>query len=155
MVYRIWELIMIVGHSSVNRSTKWQWRKSEHCLSWLTSPLTSISSLCDKCSSTSSLCDDCSFILWSSGGWDTTRAEKKQRVAVWVEIEHYSIVYFECITEFDTLLRWASAEGRAHMRYVNSWLSDVPIKRIWTPPLAEAHHYSASNSVMCSNYVTE
>jgi len=31
-----------------------------------------------------------------------------------IEMEYYSVAYFEHITEFDTLSRRASAEGGAH-----------------------------------------
>ena len=36
-----------------------------------------------------------------------------------VEIEHYSVAYFKCITAFEALLRRTSVKGGAHMRWVN------------------------------------
>ena len=42
-----------------------------------------------------------------------------------IEIEYYSVAYFEWITEFDALLHWASAEGGAHTQCVNAWTSDT------------------------------
>ena len=56
----------------------------------------------------------------------------------WIEIEYYSVAYFEHITEFHTLERWTFAKGGAHMRNVNARISDVSTKRVWAPPLAEA-----------------
>ena len=35
-----------------------------------------------------------------------------------VEIEGYSIVYFDCIATFEALHRWTSVKGEAHMRFV-------------------------------------
>ena len=55
-----------------------------------------------------------------------------------IEIEYYSIAYFERITEFDALQRWASAKGGTHMCYVNALMFDASIKHVWVPPLAEA-----------------
>ena len=45
-----------------------------------------------------------------------------------IEIEYYSVVYFERITEFDALEHWTFAKGGAHMRYVNAWISDASTK---------------------------
>ena len=36
-----------------------------------------------------------------------------------VEIEHYSVAYFDCFTVFKALLRSTSIKGRAHMCYVD------------------------------------
>ena len=44
-----------------------------------------------------------------------------------IEIEYYSVAYFEWITEFDALLHWASAEGGAHTQCVNAWTSDTVV----------------------------
>ena len=36
-----------------------------------------------------------------------------------IEIEYYSVVYFERITEFDALEHYASMEGGAHMHFID------------------------------------
>ena len=36
-----------------------------------------------------------------------------------VEIKHYSVAYFDCITAFEVLQRRTSVKGGAHMRCVN------------------------------------
>ena len=36
-----------------------------------------------------------------------------------VEIEHYSVAYFDCITVFEVLYRSTSIKGGAHTRYVD------------------------------------
>ena len=37
-----------------------------------------------------------------------------------IELECYSVVFFERITEFDVLQHLASTEGRAHMRFIDA-----------------------------------
>ena len=37
----------------------------------------------------------------------------------YIEIEYYSVAYYERITKFDALWRWTSAKGETHTRYVN------------------------------------
>ena len=53
-----------------------------------------------------------------------------------IEIEYYSVAYFERITEFDALLRWTSAKGGALCKRMNIWC--VHVARVWAPPQAEA-----------------
>ena len=48
-----------------------------------------------------------------------------------IEIEYYSVAYFEWITKFDALLHWASAEGGAHTQCVNAWTSDTVVSCIY------------------------
>ena len=36
-----------------------------------------------------------------------------------IEIKHYSISYFDCITVFEVLYRRSSVKGEAHTHYVN------------------------------------
>ena len=45
--------------------------------------------------------------------------------------------------------------GGAHTCCVNSWILDTFTQHVWTPPLAEVLHYSASNAVARSKYATE
>ena len=49
-----------------------------------------------------------------------------------IEIEYYSVAYFERITEFDALWRWASAKSRTHTRYINALMFDASMKKIVT-----------------------
>lgn len=128
------ELTTIAGHSSENRSTKRQWRISEHWLSWLDSPLlwhqyphsvTNAAPLLHCVMTAISFCD-----LPEDG----TLLELRKNNMCGSLGRNYSVAYFECIIEFDTLLRWASAKGRTHMWYVNTSLSDVSVKCIWAPP---------------------
>ena len=55
-----------------------------------------------------------------------------------IEIGYYSIAYFERITKFDVLQRWAFAKGGAHTRFID--VSDIHVfsRRVWALPLAEA-----------------
>ena len=72
-----------------------------------------------------------------------------------IEIDYYSIVYFECITKFDTLYRWASAKGGAYTCFIDASDINVFTRRIWVPPLAEAQRYRASNLVIRLKYTME
>ena len=38
-----------------------------------------------------------------------------------VEIEDYSVVYFDCIPAFEVLYHWTSIESGAHKCFVNAW----------------------------------
>ena len=44
---------------------------------------------------------------------------RSQKWQPWVEIEHYSVVYFARITIFEALQRRTSVKGGAHARCVN------------------------------------
>ena len=79
----------------------------------------------------------------------------KHMCQCWIESKCFSVAYFKHVTEFDMLLRWASAKGGAHTRCVNAWISDASIKRPWDPPSAEAKYYSVSNAVMHFRYAME
>ena len=72
-----------------------------------------------------------------------------------IGIEYYSVVYFEHITKFDTLKRWASTKGGAHMRFIDTSAIHVFTRHVWAPPLAEVQRYSMSNLVMRSKYTTK
>ena len=54
-----------------------------------------------------------------------------------VEIEGYSVAYFNRIATFEAPYRWTSVKGGAHMRYVDSLDIHTPTKRIWALPLTE------------------
>ena len=54
-----------------------------------------------------------------------------------VEIEGYSVAYFDCITAFEAPYRWTSIKGVAHMRFIDSLDIHVSTKYVWTPPLTE------------------
>ena len=60
-----------------------------------------------------------------------------------VEIEGYSAAYFNCIAAFKAPYCWTSVKGRAHMRFIDAWISNESMKRIWAPPLTEVQWYSA------------
>ena len=72
-----------------------------------------------------------------------------------VEIEGYSVPYFDHIATFEALYRWTSVKGGAHMRFVD-WLDiHVSTLHVWVPPLTEVQWYGASNTAMRSKYATE
>ena len=54
-----------------------------------------------------------------------------------VEIEGYSVAYFDRIVVFEAPYRWTSAKGGAHTRFVDAWISNEPMKLVWVPPLTE------------------
>ena len=72
-----------------------------------------------------------------------------------VEIEGYSVAYFDRIATFEAPYRWTSVKGGAHMRYVDSLDIHASTKRIWAPPLTEVQRYGASNAAMRLKYVME
>ena len=72
-----------------------------------------------------------------------------------VEIEGYSVVYFDRIAAFEAPYRWTSVKGGAHMHFVDAWISNESMKRVWAPLLTEVQRYSASKAVMRSKYVME
>ena len=63
-----------------------------------------------------------------------------------VEIEGYSVAYFDHITVFEAPYRWTSVKGGAHMPYLCIY------KARWAPPLMELQRYGAG---MQSKYTTE
>ena len=65
-----------------------------------------------------------------------------------VEIEDYSGAYLDCIATFKVLYHWTSAEGGAHTQFVDVWISNKSMKRLWAPPLTKVQRYGASNAVM-------
>ena len=72
-----------------------------------------------------------------------------------VEIEGYSIAYFDRIAAFEALYHWTSVKGGAHMRFLDLWISNNSTKRIWALPLTEVQHYGALNEAMQSKYAME
>ena len=72
-----------------------------------------------------------------------------------VEIEGYSVAYFDCIAAFEAPYRWTSVKGEAHMRFVDLLDIHASTKRVWAPPLTEVQRYGASNAAMRSKYATE
>ena len=41
-----------------------------------------------------------------------------------VEIEDYSVAYFDRIAVFEAPYRWTSVKGRAHTRFVDAWIAN-------------------------------
>ena len=72
-----------------------------------------------------------------------------------VEIEGYSVVYFDYIAAFEVPYRWTSIKGGAHMRFVDSLDIHASTKRVWALPLVEVQWYDASKAPMRSKYATE
>ena len=72
-----------------------------------------------------------------------------------VEIEDYSVAYFDRITVFEAPYRWTSVKGGAHTRFVDAWIANESTKRVWAPPLTEVQRYGALNAAMWSKYTTE
>ena len=72
-----------------------------------------------------------------------------------VEIEGYSVAYFDHIVAFEVPYRWTSIKGGDHMRFVDSLAIHASTKRVWALPLVEVQQYGASKAMMRSKYVTE
>ena len=72
-----------------------------------------------------------------------------------VEIEGYSVAYFDRIAVFEALYHWTSIKGGAHTRFVDAWMSNESTKRIWAPPLTEVQRYGTSKVVIALKYATE
>ena len=72
-----------------------------------------------------------------------------------VEIEGYSVAYFDRIAAFEAPLRWTSIKGGAHIRFVDSLDIHTSTKCVWAMPLTEVRRYDASNAAMRSKYETE
>ena len=82
---------------------------------------------------------------WRPGNEATIRHVEQSRV----EIEGYSISYFECIAAFRATYCWTSVKARAHMCFVDFHSST---KHVWAPPLTEVQQYSALNT---ATYIIE
>ena len=72
-----------------------------------------------------------------------------------VEIEGYSVTYFNHIAVFEVPCRWTSIKGGAHTCFVEVWISNKSMKCIWAPALTEVQRYGASKAAKRSKYVTE
>ena len=72
-----------------------------------------------------------------------------------VEIEGYSIAYFDHIAAFEVPYYWTSGKGGAHMHFVDSLDIHASTKHVWAPPLTEVQQYGASNAAMRLKYATE
>ena len=72
-----------------------------------------------------------------------------------VEIEGYSVAYFDRIAAFEVPYRWTSVKGGAHMHFVDLLDIHASTKHVWAPPLTEVQQYGASNTAMQSKYATE
>ena len=72
-----------------------------------------------------------------------------------VEIQGYSVAYFDRFAAFEAPYRWTSVKGGAHMHFVDSLDNHAPTKYVWAPPLTEVQQYSASNIAMWLKYATE
>ena len=51
-----------------------------------------------------------------------------------VEIEGYSITYFNHITAFEAVYHWTSIKGGAHMCFVDLLDIHASTKYVWAPP---------------------
>ena len=69
-----------------------------------------------------------------------------------VEIEGYSVAYFNRIAVFKVPYRWTSVKGEAHMHFVDLHAS---MEHVWAPPLTEVQWYGASNTAMRLKYAIE
>ena len=86
----------------------------------------------------------------------TSSAIKSWEWQFCVEIEDYSVAYFNCIVVFEAPYCWTSIKGGAHTCFVDAWISsNKPTKCIWAPPLTEVQQYGALNAAMWSKYTTE
>ena len=72
-----------------------------------------------------------------------------------IEIDGYSITYFDHITAFKAPYCWTSIKGGAHMHFVDSLDIHESTKLVWAPPLTEVQAYVASSTAMRSKYMTE
>ena len=72
-----------------------------------------------------------------------------------VEIHHYSIAYFYCITAFKALQHRNSIKSGAHTCRVDAWIPDKSTYHLWAPPLMKILCYSTSNAITQSRYATD
>ena len=70
---------------------------------------------------------------WGGGMWEKENGKRnclnfrfdfRNMWQSWIKLEYYSVAYFECITEFELLLR----VGLIYMHYVNIRISDTSMK---------------------------
>ena len=79
-------------------------------------------------------------------------------VHVWqsrVEVEGYSVAYFDRIAVFEVTYRWTSIKGGAHMHFVDSLDIHASMKHVWAPPLMKVQWYGTSNTAMQSKHAME
>ena len=72
-----------------------------------------------------------------------------------LEIEGYSVAYFDHIAAFEVPYCWTSVKGGAHTRFVDSLDIHATTKCIWAPPLMEDQQYGALKEAMRLKYATE
>ena len=72
-----------------------------------------------------------------------------------VEIEGYSVAYFNRIAAFEAPYCWTSVKGGAHMHFVDLLDVHASTKPVWALPLMEVQRYGALNAAMQSKYATE
>ena len=63
---------------------------------------------------------------------------------------HVAVLSRPCVFQLHYCI-WSGA----HMRWVDSWMPDMSMHRVWALPLTEFLHYWALNLVKCSKYATE
>ena len=58
----------------------------------------------------------------------------------WLEIKHYSVAYFDCVTVFKV---WCTTtvKGRAHTHCIDTWIFDISIQHAGALPLVEVLWY--------------
>ena len=96
--------------------------------------------------------------LLQNKGWLSLSFITHWHIHMWqsrVEIEGYSVAYFDRIAAFKAPYRWTSIKGGAHMRFVDSLDIHASTKHVWAPPLTEVQRYGALNAAMRSKYATE
>ena len=87
-------------------------------------------------------------------GFIQAQSPHKTILNVTVEIEDYSVAYFDRIAAFKVPYRWTSIKGRAHTRFVDSLHIRASTKHVhvWALPLIKVQWYDAWNAAMQSNY---
>ena len=81
-----------------------------------------------------------------------------ENLQVWqscVEIEGYSIAYFDHIAAFEAPYCWTSVKGGAHTSFIDSLDIHATTKHVWAPPLMEDQQYGTSKAAMQSKYAAE
>ena len=72
-----------------------------------------------------------------------------------VEIEGYSVMYFNHIAALEVPYRSNSSKGGAHMGFIDLLEIHVSAKHVLTPPLTEVQRYGTPNTAMQLKYATE
>ena len=72
-----------------------------------------------------------------------------------VEIEGYSVTYFDRIAASEVPYRWTSVKGGAHMHFIDLLDIHASTKCVWAPPLTEVQRYGALNAALRSKYAME